>query len=173
MYTLYTFTTPVFIKTLGGLKAVLAKAEAHVKEKGIDEKIFLGDQLIADMFPLAKQVEIACDNAKNGVMRLTGVEAPKFADNTSTFAELNERIDKTLEYLQSVPEGAFAGAEDRQAILPYFPGKYMTGFDYAREYALPNFFFHTVTAYGIIRKNGVAIGKADYINGMPLRDLAA
>ncbi|MFI5260426.1 MAG: DUF1993 family protein [Candidatus Paceibacteria bacterium] len=171
MNDLYLYTVPVFIKSLGGLKTVLTKAEAHAKETGMNEAEFLADRLWPDMFPLAKQVQVACDNAKGAAARLAGVEMPKFEDTEQTFAELIARIDKTVEFLNSIPESAFAEAATRQIVLPYFPDKYMTGFDYAREYALPNFFFHVVTAYGLIRKNGVAIGKADIANNPTFRDL--
>ncbi|MDB5244261.1 MAG: hypothetical protein JWN18_131 [Parcubacteria group bacterium] len=171
MNDIYTYTVPLFIKTLGGLKNVLAKAEAFAKEKGMSEETLLADQLAPDMFPLSRQVQMACDNAKGATARLAGVEAPKFEDTEKTFAELQTRIDKTLEFVQSVPESAFAHAADRKIVLPYFADKYLTGFDYTREYVLPNFFFHTVTAYALIRKNGVNIGKADYTNNVNFRDL--
>lgn len=171
MTELYTYTVPIFIKSLGGLKTVLSKAEAHAKEAGIAESDFLNDRLAPDMFPLVKQVQIACDNAKGAAARLAAVEVPKFEDTEQTFAELQTRTDKTVEFLKSVPEGAFEDAATRQIILPYFTDKYLTGFDYVREYALPNFFFHLVTAYALVRKNGVAIGKADYVNNVNFRDL--
>lgn len=172
MNDLYTYTVPVFIKSLGGLEDILQKAEAHAKEKSLDEGALLADRLWPDMFPLARQVEIACDNAKLATARLSGVEAPSFPDGAVTFAALHERVAKTLAYLETVPEASFKAAAEKEVTLPYFPGKYMTGFDYAREYAIPNFFFHLVTTYALVRKNGVPIGKADYIHGMPLHDLA-
>ena len=168
---MYTYTVPIFIKMLSGLKNVLAKAEAHAKEQGIDETTFLSDSLAPDMFPLKKQVQTSCDNAVGAVSRLTGKERPTMEDTETTFAELRARIDTALAYVQSVSASDFEGAEERQVTLPYYPGKYMTGAEYALEYALPNFLFHVVTAYGIVRKNGTPIGKADYINGLPLRDL--
>lgn len=171
MQNLYTVTVPVFIKLLGGLKNVLGKAEAYAKEKGIAEGQFLNDALAPDMFPLKKQVQVACDNAKGAAARLSGKEVPKMEDTEETFAELIARIDKTLTFVHTVQEKDFEGAADRQVTLPYFPGKYMPGAGYALQYALPNFLFHVTTAYGIIRKNGVPVGKADFINGLPLRDL--
>jgi hypothetical protein len=87
-----------------------------------------------------------------------------------TIAELIARIDWTVDFITSVPESAFAEAAERKVTLPYFPNKYMTGFDYAREYAVPNFLFHVVTAYGLVRHAGVPVGKADYMNGLPLKD---
>lgn len=164
---IFEFTVPVFVKGLGGMRGILLKA----KEAGVDETALLADRLAPDMFPLSRQVQIACDNAKNGAARLAGVEAPKHEDTEATIDELIACIDKTVAYLATITQESFAGAADRQVTLPYFPGKYLKGFDYAREHALPNFFFHLATAYGLVRKNGVAIGKADYINGLPLQDL--
>lgn len=176
MHSLYSFTVPVFIKILGGLKNVLNKAKASMATNGLSEADFLAKNLAPDMFPLAKQVQIACDNAKGMTFRLAGQEVPVHEDNEATFDELIARIDKTIALLQTVPESAFEGAEERQIILPYFPkffpGKYLTGLDYARENAVPNFFFHVNMAYAIIRNQGVDIGKADYMNGLPLKDLA-
>lgn len=168
---LYTYTVPLFIKMLGGLKNCLEKTATFAREKGIPEADILQDRLAPDMFPLVKQVQIATDNAKGAAARLSGTDIPKYEDTETTIAELIARIEKTLAFIQSVPESAFEKAADVQVTLPYFPGKFMTGFDYAREYALPNFFFHTVTAYGLMRKRGVEIGKADYVFSLPLRDL--
>jgi hypothetical protein len=163
----YEFTVPVFIKMLGGLKGVLKKAGEH----GLDEAALLNDKLAEDMFPLVKQVQVATDNAKGVVGRLTSVETPKYEDTEATLAELDARIDKTLAFLQTIKKEDFADSESKQVTLPWFPGKFMAAHDYAREYAIPNFFFHVATAYGIVRKNGVQIGKADYMNGIPLQDL--
>jgi len=173
MNDLYTFTVPVFMKTLGGLKNILLKAEAHAKEHGVSEASMLEDRLYSDMFPLAKQVQVACDNAKLCAARLSGVEAPKNEDTEKTFAELVARVDSTLAYLATVTEESYADAKNKQITMAYFPGKYLTAFDYVREYAIPNFFFHAVTAYDLIRKNGVVIGKADYANGVNFQDLPA
>ncbi|MHB1163524.1 MAG: DUF1993 domain-containing protein [Minisyncoccota bacterium] len=171
MNDIYTYTVPVFIKSLGGLKNILIKAQDSVKESGRSESDLLADRLAPDMFPLVKQVQVACDNAKGSTARLSGTEAPKFDDTEQTIEELLARIDATVAFLQSVPEATFAEAGTRQIILPYFSDSFMTSLDYAREYALPNFFFHVVTAYGIIRKNGIVIGKADYANGLTLKSL--
>lgn len=166
MTELYTFTVPVFTKMLGGLKNVIQKAEAAGKTE------ILQDRLAPDMFAFVKQVQVATDNAKGAAARLAGIEIPKYEDTEQTFAELVARIDKTLAFLATVSEDSFAHAATVKVQLPYFPGKFMTGFDYAREYAIPNFFFHVAMAYALVRKNGVPIGKADYINGMPaLQDI--
>lgn len=168
MDSIYDYTVPIFVKTLGGLKNVLEKAAAH----GLDESALLDDRLAPDMFPFVKQVQMACDNAKGASARLSGMEIPVFADDETTIAQLIARVDKTIEFVQSVPASAFSGAADRQIVLPYVPGKFLKGYDYAREYAIPNFFFHTAMSYAIVRKNDVQIGKADYINGLPFFDLA-
>lgn len=167
----YQFTIPLFVKTLKALDQLLVKAEAHVKEKGLDEAALLDQRLAPDMFPLKKQIQVACDNAKGAAARLSGKEVPAHADDEQTFADLHKRIEKTLAFVQTVSEEAFAEADARQVTLPYFPGKYMTGFDYAREYAIPNFFFHVTVAYSLLRKEGLAIGKADFMGGLPLRDV--
>ncbi len=171
MQNIYPYTIPAFIKALTGLKGVLAKAESYAREHNIDEKTFLNDALYPDMFPLKKQVQVACDNAKGATARLSGKENPKMEDTEETFAELQARIDKTLAFLATVTEQDFEGANDRQITLPYFPGKYMSGLGYALEYALPNVFFHVTTAYGIVRKNGVPVGKPDFMSSLPLQDL--
>ncbi len=163
----YDYTVPVFIKTLGGLRIVLQKAHEHE----LEEEKLLNDRLAPDMFPFVRQVQVACDNAKGATARLAGIEIPKFDDNESSLVELQTRIDNTIDFLRSVPKSAFDGAAERRISLSYFPDKYMNGGDYAREYAIPNFFFHVVIAYALARKNNVPIGKADYINGMPLRNL--
>lgn len=171
MLDIYTVTVPLFTKMLGGLKTVLQKAEEYAKENNLSEESLLNDALISDMFPLKRQVQIASDNAKGAVARLSGTQAPSYEDTEETFAELYARIDKTIEYLKTFNESSFEGALQRQVTLPYFPGKYMTGEEYLIGHAIPNFHFHVVTAYGIVRKNGVPLGKALYINGLPLKDL--
>lgn len=171
MNDLYTFTVPVFKKTLGGLKNVLQKAQAELAPEA--QSALMSDALAPDMFPFKKQVQSACDNAKGCAARLAGVEIPSFADTEATIPELIARVEKTIAFLDTITEAQFVDAASRKIELSYFPGKYMTGFDYAREYAVPNFFFHAVTAYGLVRKALVTIGKGDYINGTPLRDNVA
>lgn len=164
---LYENTIPLFIKTLGGLKTVLTKAKEH----GLDEAKLLNDRIAPDMFPFSRQVQIACDNLKGAAARLSGREIPKFEDTETTIDQLIARIDTTIEFANSIPKEEYANAAGVQVTLPYFPGKFMTGTGYAREYAVPNFFFHVAMAYALVRKNDVQIGKADFINGLPLQDL--
>lgn len=165
----YAFTVPVFINKLTALKGLLQKGEAFAKENGKSDEAMLGLKLWDDMFPLVKQVQIACDNAKAASSRLAGKEIPKMEDNETTFAELYARIDKTLAYLETFSPADFAGAADVKIKLPYFPeDSHFTGDGYLRFYALSNFLFHVVTAYDILRSNGVVIGKADYSAALPL-----
>ncbi len=171
MNDIYQFTLPGMVKSLSALDTILTKAEAFAKEKGLEESTLLNERLAPDMFPLKKQVQVACDNAKGAAARLAGSEAPSFPDTEETFVELHARIKKTLDYVATFSEDSFSDAATRQITLPYFPGKYMTGFDYAREYVIPNFLFHIAIAYAILRKEGMPLGKVDYFGSIPLRDL--
>lgn len=171
MQEIYTYTVPLFIKSLTGLKTILEKTSNHLAETGGDEAAFLQSRLIDDMFPFTKQVQIATDNAKNIVKRLTDIEVPVFEDAETTMAELQARIDKTIAFLKTIPEDAFKDSADRQVVLPFYDGKFMTGFEYATGFVIPNFFFHVSIAYALARKEGVVIGKNDYIAGLPLKDL--
>jgi uncharacterized protein len=171
MNDIYASTVPTLIKLLGGLKNLLDKMEAFAGEKKVDPSVFLNDRLAPDMFDCKRQIQIACDQAKGAVSRLTGTENPKHDDAEVTATELKARIDKTLAFIASVPENAYEKAGEQKVQLPYFPGKYMTGVDYAREYVLPNFIFHVTVAYVTFRHLGVPIGKADFMNGLPLKDL--
>jgi hypothetical protein len=171
MQDIYTYTVPSFIKGLTGLKTILEKTRAHLAEQGKDESAFLQERLIEDMFPFIKQVQIATDNAKGIVKRVTDIETPVFEDTETTFDELFARIDRTVEFLKTVPEESFKDAASRKVVLPFTPpDQFMTGFDYAREFTIPNFYFHVTIAYAIARKEGVVLSKTDYIAGLPLRD---
>lgn len=172
MNPIYQFTIPVVTKSLKALDQILAKTSDFLQEKGMEESHLLNLQLAPDMFPFKKQVQIACDNAKGVAARLSGMEVPSHPDNEESIAELRTRIQKTLEILAGVTEASFKGAEARQVTLPYFPGKYLTGMDYAREYVLPNFFFHVTTAYALLRKEGMNIGKGDFLGDLPMKDLS-
>lgn len=172
MNPIYQFTVPVFVKSLNALDALLGKVQTQLADKQVDEVTLMEVRLAPDMFPFTRQVQIACDNAKGSAARLAGLEIPSYPDTEMTITALRARITKTLDFLATVPERAFEAAAERQITLPYFPGKYMTGFDYAREYAVPNFLFHVVTAYAILRMKGFEIGKTDYTGGLPLKDLA-
>lgn len=163
-FTTYDASVPVFRQMLGSLSALLEKAEAHAKANGMDVTELLEARLAPDMFTFTRQIQIACDHAKGCVARLAGVELPKFDDTEKTVAELQERIRKTLDFVNGVSREQFAGAEDRDIKLVFPWATYdFKGSRYLTYWALPNFFFHATTAYDLLRHKGVAIGKADFL----------
>ena len=161
---LHAAATQTFLTSLRGLSHVLKKAEANAVERKIDPSVFLNARLAPDMFHLTRQVQIASDTAKGAAHRLAGLEIPKFEDNETTFAELQARIEKTVALIKSIPADAINGQESRQITIRTSPTSEMTfaGQDYLLNYALANFLFHVVTAYNILRENGVPLGKLDY-----------
>ena len=174
---LYTVTIPPMIKSLTALSTLFDKLSAHADTKKSEwhpaaehEAALLNDRLVFDQFTLLKQVQLACDNAKGAGARLAEVETPVHEDNEKTVAELKARIEKTVAFLKSIKAAEIIGKEGIKVELRFVPGKHLTGFDYATEYALPNFYFHVTTAYSILRKNGVNIGKSDFIGGLPFKD---
>jgi len=161
---LYDLTVPVFTRSLKALSAMLDKAAAHAAETGAGPEALLARRLIDDMHPLVKQVQIACDGAKLCAARLSGVEAPVNEDTETTIPELKARIDATLAFLASIPRGAIDGQEDRDVVLKFPGGEWpFKGQGYVTGFALPNFFFHVTTAYGLLRGAGVPLGKRDYL----------
>jgi hypothetical protein len=156
---------PVFKQMLGGLKTVLSKAQAHAAEKKIDPNALLQARLFPDMFPLLRQVQVATDFAKSVSARLAGVEVPKFDDNEQDFADLQARIDTVLAFMSDLPPASFEAAATREIISQAGTPKEkrFTGQSYLLNYGLPHFFFHTTTAYAILRHNGVDVGKKDYV----------
>ncbi len=158
---------PVFKTMLSNLSHILEKAQAHAEARKFDPAALLQFRLAPDMLPFTRQVLIACDNAKNGTARLSGVEAPKFDDSETTFAELKTRIQKTLDYLATVPPESVDGTEDKEITFPVGreSTRTMKGEAYLKHWVLPNFFFHITTAYVILRHNGVELGKSDYLVG--------
>ncbi|HWP61747.1 MAG TPA: DUF1993 domain-containing protein [Candidatus Paceibacterota bacterium] len=174
---LYTTTIPPMMKTLQNLSGILDKLSAHAAGKqldwqpaGMQEENLLQSRLISDQFPFLKQVQVACDNGKGGAARLAGVEAPAFEDNETSVAQLKARVEKTLEFMKTIKPEQVIGQEARKVSLPYWKGKEMTAFGYSTEYLMPNFYFHVATAYSILRKNGVDLGKMDYIGSVPFVD---
>jgi hypothetical protein len=161
---MYQASAPRFVNMLTNLSAILDKAQAHVEAKKIDPAALTAFRLFPDMFPMTRQVQIASDNAKGAMARLAGVEVPKYEDTEKTFAELNARIAKTIKFVQSFKPAQIDGSEDRDITLK-LGGKDTTfkGMQYLLGFALPNFYFHVMTAYNILRHNGVEIGKSDYI----------
>lgn len=162
---MYRASVPVLDRMLGNLDAILAKAEAWAEAKKIDTATVAGLRLVADMLPLSRQVQIACDHAKGGPARLAGVESPKFEDKESTLAELRARVAATRAFVAGLKPEQFAGAETRKIMLKFGPREvnFDDGCTYLLDFVLPNFYFHMTTAYAILRKNGLDVGKKDFI----------
>jgi hypothetical protein len=164
---MYQASAPRFAHALRNLSAILDKAQAHAEAKKLDAAVLGGMRLIADMFPLSRQVQIACDTAKGAVARLAGVEIPKHEDTEQTIPELKTRIDKTLDFIGSISAAKIDGSDEREVVMK-MRGQDMKfqGAQYLLGHALPNFYFHVTTAYNILRANGVEIGKRDYIGSI-------
>ncbi|MEF9942768.1 MAG: DUF1993 domain-containing protein [Burkholderiaceae bacterium] len=165
---LYDVTVPVFTQMLGNLTAILDKAAAHAEAKKIDPAVLLSARLFPDMFPLTRQVQIACDFARGGVSRLAGAEPDKWEDNEATIEALKARIANTQAAIARFGRDAFAAATEREIELKLRgePVR-MNGLAYLNRMVLPNFYFHTTTAYDILRHNGVELGKRDFIGALP------
>jgi hypothetical protein len=163
---MYEASVPAFIHGFGSLKAILKKAAAHAEARKFDGSILVNSRLFPDMLALARQVQIASDAAKGAAARLSGTEPPKFADTETTIPELIARIDKTVDYLKSFKAEQIDGSEDRPIVVKTPGGDFsFTGLVFLRQWALPNFYFHVVTTYNLLRHNGVEIGKVDYLKG--------
>ena len=158
---------PVFRTMLGNLSHLLEKGQAHAQARKFDPQVLVTYRLAPDMLPFSRQIQIACDAAKNGVARIAGVEAPRFEDNEATFDELRARIAKTLAWLDTVPAEKLNGTEDKEITFPVGreSTRTMKGEAYLKHWVLPNLFFHVTTADAILRHNGVDLGKADYLAG--------
>lgn len=160
----YDLSTPAFQRGFTVLAKLLDKAEAFAEDNKIKPEILVNARLAPDMLSLAGQIQRMSDTAKGAAARLTGTAAPSFADDETTMADLRARIEKTTAYLASVPEAAFEGAEDRTVVVKTRGGELSSsGKDYLLTFALPNFYFHLTAAYAILRHNGVAVGKLDYL----------
>jgi hypothetical protein len=161
---MYDACVPVLVRGLTNLSAVLEKGAASGEARKLEPAVLIGARLAPDMHPLSRQVQIASDSAKGAASRLAGVDNPSWPDTETTFPELQARIRKTIDYLQSFNPAQFEGAEARTITLPS-PGGEMkfTGQDFLFGFVLPNTFFHLTTAYAILRHNGVAIGKMYFL----------
>lgn len=158
-------TATAFTRGLTTLSNLLDKAKTHAEAAGADPDAFVQARLFADMLPLAGQIQRASDAARGAMARLSGGVAPPMSDDETTFAQLQDRVARSLAYVQSVPAEAFEGAETREVVFPAGPLTLgFSGLDYLLEFALPNFQFHVVTAYDILRHHGVPLGKRDYLN---------
>jgi len=149
---------------LKNLSAILEKAQAHAEAKKIDPEVLLESRLYPDMLPLVRQVQIASDNAKGAVARLAGVEVPKYEDTEETIADLRARLARTVDFVESIKPAQIDGSEANDIHLKLGPREVTwKGMQYLLGFALPNFYFHVVTAYDILRHNGVEVGKRDFI----------
>jgi len=161
---MYQVSVPRFVNILTNLSAILDKTQAHVDATKIDQSTLTTYRLFPNMFPMARQVQIACDTAKGAVARLAGVEIPKNEDTEVTLDELKARIATTIAFVQSIKPAQIDGTEDKDITLTR--GEKSTtykGLQFLLGHALPNFYFHVTTAYNILRHNGVDIGKRAYL----------
>lgn len=162
---MYQASVPVFQRLLTNAIAFLGKAEEHAEANHIDPAVLLSSRLYPDMLPLTRQFQIATDHAKNAPARLAGITAPRMEDTESSFPELKQRLQKTLDYIATLTPEQIDGSEAREITIPLGKDKTMTlpGQSYLLHFALPNFYFHITTAYAILRENGVPLGKRDFI----------
>jgi hypothetical protein len=164
---MHSASLPIFTRMLGNLAQWLDKAEAHAQAKKFEPTVYLAARLAPDMLPFVRQIQMACDAGKFGFARLAGVEAPRFEDSEASFAELRERIRKTLDFFQSVPAAQIDGTEDKDITVPRRAGPIvLKGEFYLKHFVLPNFYFHVTTAYALLRHNGVDLGKSDYLGAL-------
>src|ERR1700756_3071317 len=156
---------PAYLQMLNSLIGLLTKAEAHCAAKKVDPSVLLGSRLFPDMLPLSKQIQLASDFASKGCARLTHSEVPSTPDTEKTFEELKQRLAKTIDYVKSFKPEQFEGADTKDVTFPAGPDRSMTlkGQQFFSAVSLPNFYFHAATAHGILRHNGVEIGKRDFL----------
>jgi hypothetical protein len=165
---IYDASIPWMLHALGNLANVLEKGSAHCEKEKIEPAALLTARLYPDMFALTRQVQIVSDTAKGGAARLAGIEAPKMADTESSFAELRTRLDSTASFLKGIDKSKFQGADTRAVELK-FPQRtlnFPNGWNYLLGFVLPNLYFHSTTAYDILRHNGVKLGKPDFLGAV-------
>jgi hypothetical protein len=161
---MYQASVPRFANILGNLSNILDKTQAHIDAKKIDVAALTSYRLFPDMFPLSRQVQIACDTASGVVARLAGMEIPKDEDTEKTIPELKARIAKTIAFIQSVPQAQIDGTEDKAIVTKRGDKEtHYKGMQFLLGHAVPNFYFHVTTVYNMLRHNGVEIGKRDYL----------
>ena len=164
-FSMYGATVPVFVHMFGNAQKWLTKAEEHALARKFDPDNYLGLRLAPDMLPFARQVQIASDGAKGCVARLAGLEPPKWDDNEATLADLRARLQRTIDYAQSVPADKLNGSESREIVLPMRQGDPLRfdGEGYLKHFVLPNLYFHLTTTYALLRHAGVELGKRDFL----------
>jgi uncharacterized protein len=161
----YDATVPAFLQILGSLTGILNKAEAHCQAKNIQPEVMLGARLYPDMLPFTRQIQLVCDFAAKGCARLTQSEVPVTPDTEKTFDELRQRLARTIDYVKAFKPAQFDGADARDVTFPAGPSNTLTlkGQQFVNNFAFPNFYFHAAIAHGILRHNGVEIGKRDFL----------
>jgi len=161
----YDATVPAFVQILSSLTGLLNKAEAHCKAKNIQPEVILNARLYPDMLPFTKQIQLACDFAGKASARLAHVAVPTTPDTETSFEELRQRITTTIAYLKTFEPGQFEGAVHMDVTFPAGPNTSLTlkGQEYVNRVAFPNFYFHAAIAHGLLRHNGVEIGKRDFL----------
>lgn len=163
-FSMYQASVPVFLRALDNLSSVLAIGAAHAEARKIDPLVLTGARLYPDMFPMSRQVQIACDMVKGGAARLAGVDAPPKADSEKTFAELCERIEWTSNFLRGFTAAQIDGSEERPIVMKTPFGELnFTGQSYLTGFVLPNLYFHSTTTYNILRHSGVELSKTNFI----------
>lgn len=166
---IYELTIPSFTRMLKNLDGWLGKAKAYAETRKFNVDHLVKARLAPDQFALDQQIQSSCDTAKFLAARLAGKDAPSHPDVETTIDQLRTRVATCVSYLESFKPADFAGADERKISLPRWEGKWLRGDEYALHHAVPNFHFHVVTAYAILRHNGVDVGKRDYLGQLPLR----
>ncbi len=171
MQNLYVDTKYMMLKSMKAMAALLKKVHMVASDHGHDEKEILDTRLAPDMFSFERQVQIMSDNAKGALARLAGIAAPSMPDEEDNLLDLVARLEKTIAFVETITDEQLRDADDRKMVLPYYEDKYQTAIDYVRDFAVPNFYFHMVTAYAILRMKGYSIGKTDFIGSLNLQNL--
>ncbi len=157
-------SVPRLINVLNNLSHILDKAQAHIDAKKIDATALIQFRLFPDMLNFTRQVQIASDTAKGVVARLAGVDIPVYEDNEQSIADLKARIAKTIDFIQGFKPEQIDGTEDKDIIVKRGEKEtHYKGMQFLLGHAIPNVYFHTTTAYAILRHNGVEVGKRDYL----------
>jgi hypothetical protein len=161
----YDASVPAYLQILGSLSGLLTKAEAHCKAKNIQPEVLLNARLYPDMLPFSRQIQLASDFAAKGCARLTHSDVPSTPDTEKSFDELKQRLAKTIDYVKTFKPAQFDGADTRDVTFPAGADKSITlkGQQFLNGFSFPNFYFHAATAHGILRHNGVEIGKRDFL----------
>ncbi|CCE10981.1 conserved hypothetical protein [Bradyrhizobium sp. STM 3843] len=161
----YDSTVPAYLQILTSLTGLLAKAEAHCEARKIQPGVLLNARLYPDMLPFTKQIQLACDFAAKGCARLSHSGVPSTPDTETSFAELQQRLTKTIDYLKTFKPAQFEGGDTKDVIFPSGPNATTTlkGQDFVNRISFPNFYFHAAIAHGILRHNGIEIGKRDFL----------